>query len=1817
MASPWIPQNIQKRLLLYILQQLSVFSGIDLPNLEEVSLSNVHLKDIHIDPEKFGKLPGLNLRDGSIRSVELKGGVVGGVMFDVTGVELVFAPNVENFDDQLKQMLELLAQSTADLASTVMLDEQNSDDSVSNMPQSESDSDSEPTSNHSSSRSGSKSGSAAPKTSAFRGVMSRAAELALSRLSVHVSDINIKFISETIDTLLHILKVSFSSNNNSRSVDMTGVLLSVLRPDISNDGSENADPSPSDEDSSNDGNSSEDESLQGSAMFTNEEASSMYMSAISQQLSDKFVPNECGGRSRPSKLFHIDDIHFEFDGLNPIYNLSLDVTKVRVAAKSAAPIASLILSNISKVIKLKTHQLKKQFSTFRPQARRPSRTSENDEVDEDSNSSDDKFPEDVEEFFFRKLHIEELIISLTSILNSEGNFVQLDQDISTILKNTNVRQKNEELVFGGIEQALILSTLMGEKHEIFHFDNALKERKDFQKSEDDLSGEPTSPTEPVKADVRFELFTKSKKAEDSLSEFTILLSKPAELNLDGEVLPCISYCLSSMLDVSEELQSVMKSASLYKQLKEFGNTGRLLERGENNKSSSFVVMQTSSVLMKVNLDQKIALKVFIFPISYNKLQDLMTVQRIIVSIIEDEKENQLLTVPNVSLDTSWRDFKAYRTRLTSENLDLSSFRCPKTISIGKIKGSIKMEELILLKSALLYFQRQYQNACIPSRLWGKSKRDDLKEYSKSSSRSLSSKGLQSSRRPRRSYNGVTFSSPKKLEASWRFHIESIDISVKHVFPKFGDISVDIEDVLIFKQNLRIDGQISSATFWRYAEPKTKEVFFHGLPSHKPMILLRNDIGDRSSSLDITLRKFFVLHRTSWLQLFEKNISEEPRYYEKELGPLKNDARDTLKKWDIRCTFLDFAIGLYPGRLSSGIQVHFEKGNSDFTFSKDQFYVKSTLKNISIFLADDISLLKDPEDSSVSSSTNSRNYLSALGYKSIGVINLMHVGLTFNFNIDDMKKRNEKLGIRGELSLLDLKINSDDHVIELCADSCNTLLQTLNDLKNPIIFRNEDKTKVEVSNNFEFPAEILNEVRGLQEGKETTPKTYGSQRSEMDSDQKDEDFLVLDEQYLETDDKNIDSVLSKLSIDDASNSASEASQITITEEHFNDKRKRLLKVHLLSLNVNLSKAKIFLHDGYDWKETRKSLRKAVKNMECKANSIQEERNSQSMEYDGSHAAEVTEDAPTHDEEFVTNSQNPSLESNHPAKVHETLYESIHLLMDPEDSTKELVHNINEQIQSEPCDEKPQDTRSDLNVNVQKLYKNLRLNRSKAHKIMVELTNVEVNVFNHTNRDPRFADTPNDLKKEMVNQIDLRVDTIDVHDNIATSSWKKMLTYMNILGEREIGTSMVQLGIINIRPDPTLLYTEAVLSCKILPVRLHIDQDTLAFLTRFLEFKDHRFDLPADEPLFIQKLRIDPIRVKFDYKPKRIDFSGIRAGQNTNLVNLFTLDGADVTLGQAVLYGILGFPKLGQALGKVYGGFIQRYQLAGILTGLNGVRSVVNLGSGMRDLITVPISEYRKDGQLLRSLLKGTKLFGKTTSNELIKLGIKLASGTQVLLERSEEYFGGEGIEARQPRQRPSKSNSKSSKDSLPFEVQKERRKRNLLETSQVLSKSVNEERDPYMGQKLYSVSSVDDFDEEEEYENGDIEPSVLLVDEESNEDDEIVDMDEETLEKVVSLYSNQPTNSRQGLEFAIKSLGRNLKSTKKSLVKLRSALQEADSLQEQVSTIVRSTPVVVIRPMIGTTEAVMKTLMGVSNEIDSKGLVEARAKYGDDKPHTPR
>jgi autophagy-related protein 2 len=182
-----------------------------------------------------------------------------------------------------------------------------------------------------------------------------------------------------------------------------------------------------------------------------------------------------------------------------------------------------------------------------------------------------------------------------------------------------------------------------------------------------------------------------------------------------------------------------------------------------------------------------------------------------------------------------------------------------------------------------------------------------------------------------------------------------------------------------------------------------------------------------------------------------------------------------------------------------------------------------------------------------------------------------------------------------------------------------------------------------------------------------------------------------------------------------------------------------------------------------------------------------------------------------------------------------------------------------------------------------------------------------------------------------------------------------------------------------------------------------------MSRFFEFKDDSIPttVSQSEQPFLQRVEVNAVRVRLDFKPKRVDYGGLRSGRTTEFMNFFVLDEADMVLRHVIIYGVSGFDKLGKTLNDIWMPDIKSNQLPGILAGLAPIKSLVNVGSGVKDLVVIPMREYKKDGRIVRSIQKGALAFAKTTTSELVKLGAKLAIGTQTVLQSAEDFLNSPG------------------------------------------------------------------------------------------------------------------------------------------------------------------------------------------------------------------
>ncbi|KAF2796111.1 hypothetical protein K505DRAFT_373434 [Melanomma pulvis-pyrius CBS 109.77] len=537
----------------------------------------------------------------------------------------------------------------------------------------------------------------------------------------------------------------------------------------------------------------------------------------------------------------------------------------------------------------------------------------------------------------------------------------------------------------------------------------------------------------------------------------------------------------------------------------------------------------------------------------------------------------------------------------------------------------------------------------------------------------------------------------------------------------------------------------------------------------------------------------------------------------------------------------------------------------------------------------------------------------------------------------------------------------------------------------------------------------------------------------------------------------------------------------------------LRVRVRDMNIIWN-----LFDGYDWPKTRGIIAQAVEDVEARA----EERRRRPRDEDD-------------DEDFVEA---------------DFLFNSVWIGVPIKDEQGALANRINHDIDDLVSETGSYATSTATRSTgatarprsaTKSRRRRLKLERSKQRKISFQINGVAVDLV---------LFPPN--SGETQNSINVRLQEFEIYDHIPSSTWRKFVTSLIPPSQREMDRPMIKLELLTVKPVTELAASELVIRVTVLPLRLHVDQDALDFITRFFEFKDDsapEVSAPSEQP-FIQRLEVMAVTLKLDYKPKRVDYRGIRSGHTTEFMNFLILDGADIVLRHAIVYGITSFDKLNKTLNDVWMPDVKRNQLPFVLSGLAAVRPLVNVGSGVRDLVVVPMREYKKDGRIVRSLQKGVYAFAKNTTSEVARLGAKVAIGTQNLLEGAENLLAPQGSS-------PGRSSS-----------------------------------------------TLHDWDDVDQSDTSDDEPRAL------------------------SNYANQPIGVRAGLRTAARYLERDLLTARDAIIAIPTEVMEEGTGMGMAKAIARRAPTVILRPALGATKAVSKTLLGVGNALDEGSRRKIDDKY---------
>lgn len=717
---------------------------------------------------------------------------------------------------------------------------------------------------------------------------------------------------------------------------------------------------------------------------------------------------------------------------------------------------------------------------------------------------------------------------------------------------------------------------------------------------------------------------------------------------------------------------------------------------------------------------------------------------------------------------------------------------------------------------------------------------------------------------------------------------------------------------------------------------------------------------------------------------------------------------------------DCLLGLNPLGLSSKMVIVLTNSRFEVTLSSgDDANVLGHFNKASILLIDDVS----GKDSKSPATTSRRRGSSTAtpqvvelcqqGFVDICYISSAKIVVNVGANQEDGSK------------WIDVEFRDDLLVLETCADSTQTLIALANALAPPTPPKKEIKYRTNVVPMQDLLASISADAFGKAEGDYNFDDDFLAHELHGEDDDSSFDLggsdfsgsLAVDSQFYDdpADDEQVldhrDSIPSdKTTARDTTDGVlltnfssqpedlDEDDDLVIQDNYFSSgpviegtahrwnstnnayDQSNDPKAHKNPLSVRVRDVHFIwnLFDGYDWNHTRDVISKAVHDIETTAI---ERQSRQDRSRAGADMEIIEEETVIGD--FLFNS----------------IYIGIPANRDPRELAQAINQELNDNItETESIATTAVTATSSRQGGGYRTKKKLRLNRSKRHKITFELKgiNVDLNAF------------PPD-SGETQSSIDVRIKDLVVFDHVPTSTWKKFATYNQDAGEREMDASMVHLEILNVKPLPDLAAAEIVLKATVLPLRLHVDQDALDFITRFFEFKDESKPThasPSDIP-FIQRAEVNSIPVTLDFKPKRVDYAGLRSGHTTEFMNFVVLDQSRLVLRRTIVYGASGFDRLGQTLNDTWMPDVKRNQLPGVLAGLAPVRSLVNVGSGFKDLVEIPIREYKKDGRIVRSISKGAAAFAKTTGTELVKLGAKLAVGTQYALQ------GAEGILTQQP------------------------------------------------------------------------------------------------------------------------------------------------------------------------------------------------------------
>lgn len=207
---------------------------------------------------------------------------------------------------------------------------------------------------------------------------------------------------------------------------------------------------------------------------------------------------------------------------------------------------------------------------------------------------------------------------------------------------------------------------------------------------------------------------------------------------------------------------------------------------------------------------------------------------------------------------------------------------------------------------------------------------------------------------------------------------------------------------------------------------------------------------------------------------------------------------------------------------------------------------------------------------------------------------------------------------------------------------------------------------------------------------------------------------------------------------------------------------------------------------------------------------------------------------------------------------------------------------------------------------------------------------------------------------------------------------------------------------ISPDDQIANDESEVCLKIHPLRCIIDQRAVAFIRAFFNADADYGDLQnvvdhvlpahlhAVPPPLFTTFRVQPLKLKVDYRPQKIDTSALRNGSVVELINLSPLDGMILTLRSVNVKNEIGF---GAAMSLVVRRWVEdicNTQLHKFVTKSRPFEPISEVSSAATDIVVLPWEAFRNHESITKALKAGAKSFSKVAMYELLNTSSRVAN-----------------------------------------------------------------------------------------------------------------------------------------------------------------------------------------------------------------------------------